>query len=204
MRRNPSASSGSSPSSPASAFPRTPRGRFRGSDLESRPQLPVHRDEIAVRWSSRSTTPMSTRMSMGPLSFGRHQNRRAGNSACSRTRSPTGGRRWPPPSSIDQDLRRLLEDSAAGPALSSSGRGGHARAALPAHQSRLGRGRRLPDPFWPLDLGAAHGVLVLTVKMLDHGHVLTSAEGFDAPDEKMLDRPLAKQADPPRGPLGGN
>ncbi len=124
----------------------------------------------------------------GPAVLDRHQNRRAGNFCL--LENPASDW-WPGMAAaqlVDQDLRQLLEDSEAGSAAVAAGEADMPEPLSQHISADYGEVVVIPDPFWAVDLEASHGALVLKEKMLGNGHVLTSAEGFADPDEKVVDR----------------
>lgn len=123
-----------------------------------------------------------------PALIGRHQTRRAGNFCL--LEDPTLDW-WPTMSAaelVDEDLRWLLDDSAAGP--DAVGRGeADMPEPLSQHISVDPSGVLIvPDPFWPGDGQALNGNMVLCETALGKSHILVEAEGLGVADERLVDR----------------
>lgn len=117
----------------------------------------------------------------------RHQNRRHGNFCL--LEDPAADW-WPgmyAAELIDEDLRWLLEDSEAGKNVVRA-----AEADMPEPLSQHlpanpGEVVLVPDPFWEVELDIEEGGFLLDEKVFG-GHVLTSADGFKDPDERLVGR----------------
>lgn len=98
---------------------------------------------------------------------------------------------WPTMSAaglVDEDLRWLLEDSAAGPAAVATG-----EADMPEPLSQHitvddSAVVIIPDPFWAVELEAEHGNLVLAEATLGDSLVVAEADGIGQGDADTLER----------------
>jgi molybdopterin/thiamine biosynthesis adenylyltransferase len=122
-----------------------------------------------------------------PRLVDRHQNRRVGNFCLLADPAADWGPGMAAAQLIDEDLRWLLEDSAAGAEAVAAG-----EADMPEPLSQHITATEdevviIPDPFWTLDLQAAEGEFVLLDKAFGAGHVLASADGFEAPNAKVIE-----------------
>lgn len=116
----------------------------------------------------------------------RHQNRRYGNFCLL---ADPAADWWPGMAAaqlIDEDLRWLLEDSAAGAGAVAAG-----EADMPEPLSQHvsvddAEVVVVPDPFWAIDLHAEEGEFVLHTKAFGSGQLLVSADGFGSPDTELI------------------
>jgi molybdopterin/thiamine biosynthesis adenylyltransferase len=97
---------------------------------------------------------------------------------------------WPTMSAaglVDEDLRWLLEDSAAG---ATAVAGGEADMPEPLSQHIAVDHSVVvvvPDPFWAIELDAGHGRLVLAEAFLSNSLVVTEADGIGHGEAAALD-----------------
>ncbi|MHB8490688.1 MAG: HesA/MoeB/ThiF family protein [Solirubrobacteraceae bacterium] len=125
----------------------------------------------------------------GPAGLlGRHQHRRDGNFCLLENPSLDW---WPTMSAaqlVDEDLRWLLEDSAAGPEVVERG---EADMPEPLSQHIPVDPRRValvPDPFWQLELEATEGELITYDAALSAGQIIAEVQGIGECDRNLLKR----------------
>jgi molybdopterin/thiamine biosynthesis adenylyltransferase len=128
-----------------------------------------------------------------PALLPRHQNRRSGNFCLLANPALEW---WPTMSAaqlIDEDLRWLLEDSEAGPAVVAAG---EADMPEPLSQHIQVDGSKVvlvPDPFWALELGLTDGELVLHDAVLAAGQLMIELEGVGRAEAELIDAFSTKQ-----------
>jgi molybdopterin/thiamine biosynthesis adenylyltransferase len=135
----------------------------------------------------------------GPALLSRHQNRRRGNFCL--LEEPAADW-WPGMAAaelVHVDLRKLLRDSEAGPEVVAAGEANMPEPLSQHISADSGEVFILAEPFWPLDLGSEEGELLFQEKVLGNGYVLVSAQGFDEPDESVLDSFLRRKPVQHRG-----
>lgn len=116
----------------------------------------------------------------------RHQNRSEGNFCL--LEDPAADW-WPGMAAaqlVDEDLRWLLADSEAGPEAVAAGEADMPEPLSQHISADAGRVVLVPGPFWPIELDAADGEIVLHTKIFGDGHILVSADGFAAADTKLV------------------
>jgi molybdopterin/thiamine biosynthesis adenylyltransferase len=116
----------------------------------------------------------------------RHQNRRAGNFCLLENPAVDW---WPTMGSaqlVDEDLRWLLEDSAAGPDVVADG-----EADMPEPLSQHievveDTVALVPDPFWKVSLDASDGELILHDAVMKAGQLITEVQGVGRCDPDLM------------------
>ncbi len=152
-----------------------------------RTELPVNGTRIAVQMVFPFDYPDVEPTAYGPPGLlGRHQHRHAGNFCLLENPSLDW---WPTMSAaqlLDEDLRWLLEDSAAGPRVVERG---EADMPEPLSQHISADPRQValvPAPFWKLDLQASEGELTTQDAVLKAGQIVSEVEGVGSCDSELL------------------
>ncbi len=148
---------------------------FRGEDIQIRVVFPFDYPDVEPHVFGPSELLL------------RHQNRRHGNFCLLEDPAADWWTGMAAAQLIDEDLRWLLEDSEAG---EDAVRAGEADMPEPLSQhlpANAGEVVLVPDPFWEIELDVEEGCFLLDEKVFG-GHVLTSADGFEDPDERLVDR----------------
>jgi molybdopterin/thiamine biosynthesis adenylyltransferase len=120
-----------------------------------------------------------------PALLPRHQNRRSGNFCLLETPSLDW---WPTMSSaqlVDEDLRWLLEDSAAGAAVVAAGEADMPEPLSQHIQVDASKVAIVPDPFWSVDLAASDGELILHDSVLGAGQLFIEVGGVGRCDAEL-------------------
>jgi molybdopterin/thiamine biosynthesis adenylyltransferase len=150
-------------------------------------ELPFNGTSVAMRMVFPFEYPDVEPTAYGPAGLiGRHQHRRAGNFCLLENPSLDW---WPTMSAaqlVDEDLRWLLEDSAAGPSVVERG---EADMPEPLSQHIPADPRQValvPDPFWQLDIPANEGELITQDAVLKSGQIIGEVQGIGTSDSELL------------------
>jgi ThiF family len=122
----------------------------------------------------------------------RRQNRRAGNFCLLENPAVDW---WPTMSSaqlVDEDLRWLLEDSAAGPDVVADGEADMPEPLSQHIEAVEGTVALVPDPFWNMSLDASDGELILHDAVLNSGQLITEVQGVGRCDPDLMSAFTAK------------
>jgi molybdopterin/thiamine biosynthesis adenylyltransferase len=169
-----------------------------GNPLVIETSLPFKGEEIAIRVAFPFDYPDVEPTIYGPENLlGRHQNRRHGNFCV--LEEPAADW-WPGMAAaqlVDEDVRWLLEDSETGPLAVRAGEADMPEP-LSQHISWSGEIVLVPEPFWPLEVEATEGAMLLVEKRFG-GQMLSWAEGIGEADEGLLDRFSASKPAPQKG-----
>jgi molybdopterin/thiamine biosynthesis adenylyltransferase len=150
-------------------------------------ELPFNGTRIALRMVFPFDYPDVEPTAYGPAGLlGRHQHRHAGNFCLLENPSLDW---WPTMSAaqlIDEDLRWLLEDSAAGPHVVERGEADMPEPLSQHIQVDPRQVALVPDPFWQLDIQASEGELITHDATLKAGQIISDVQGIGTCDSGLL------------------
>jgi molybdopterin/thiamine biosynthesis adenylyltransferase len=124
----------------------------------------------------------------GPALLSRHQNRRRGNFCL--LEQPAADW-WPGMAAaelVHVDLRQLLKDSETGGEAVAEGEADMPEPLSQHISADSSEVFVLADPFWAMDLDSAEGEILFEEKSMGNGYILTSAQGFDPPEDSIIGR----------------